>query len=114
MNRFLSAIAACCVLTTLPACAMGPKSQMVGGPCSYDSMDVTGTVEAVYEDAALIKEDGTDIVFEIALSRFSDPPEKGQRFRLAKRFIVEGTCTPYSYMLGGRIDASEQKPVSSE
>jgi hypothetical protein len=114
MNRFLPAAAACVLLAALPACAMSPKSQMVGGPCSYDSMEATGTVEAVHEDAALMKEDGTDIVFDVALSRFKDPPEKGQRYNLAKSFIVEGTCTPYSYMLGARIDTPEEEPVSPE
>lgn len=105
-----SLLAAC--QTGGPAGAMRP---MVGGPCRYDAKDVTATVVKVFDDGALMQEDGTSIVFEVELQRFAEPPEAGQQYEMAKRFIVEGTCTPYSYMPGARIEPSVDAPrVSAE
>lgn len=115
MKHFLlPAALAGLLIAPLPATAMSP-APMVGGPCTYETAEVTATVTAVQEGAALLKEDGTEIVFDMPLTRFGNPPEIGQQYSMAKRYIVKGTCTPYSYMLGSRIDSSEdQPPVSAE
>lgn len=107
----LTGLLAACQIGS-PADAMSP---MVGGPCRYDTKEVTATVVKVFDDAALMQEDGTSIVFEVELQRFAEPPEAGQQHTMAKRFIVEGSCTPYSYMPGARIDSSvDAPPVSAK
>ncbi len=96
--------------TGSPADAMSP---MVGGPCRYDSKEVTAAVVQVFDDAARMQEDGTSIVFEVELQRFAEPPAVGQQYTMSKRFIVEGTCTPYTYMPGARIESSVDAPTVS-
>lgn len=81
----------------------GPEPIMVGGPCRYENMEVTATVTRIFDDGIEMAEpDGS--TFEIRPQDFMEPPEPGQRYRLAKRYIVEGSCTPYSYMLMSRIE----------
>lgn len=86
----------------LAACEtpLDPVTPMVGGPCRYEFTTITATVERILDgDVEFSDED--DSRFWIATSSFYATPEVGQRYSFEKRYIVEGTCTPYGYQLIG-------------
>lgn len=73
-----------------------PPPPMVGGPCRYDFKEAEATVTRVFEDnAELIDEDG-DTFYKL-LDEFDPPAEVGRRYKVEKRFITQGTCTPYGF-----------------
>lgn len=91
------------VLAGLPACqSPGPGPVMVGGPCRYEDTTVTATVTRIFDDGIEFSEDGA-ATFEVRPQDFAEPPEPGQRYEFAKRYIVEGACTPYSYHVIRRV-----------
>lgn len=73
---------------------------MVGGPCAYGTKEITATVRSV--NAAEIElEEADGHVFWHDLPSPDATLAPGARLRFTKRFIVEGTCTPFSYTLIG-------------
>jgi hypothetical protein len=78
---------------------MGP---MVGGPCAYETKEVIGTVTAV-DGAEAEFEDTDGQTFWMDLPGISSGLAAGTQLRFSKDFIVEGTCTPFSYILIGPV-----------
>ena len=73
---------------------------MVGGPCAYDTKEITAMVKSVNGTEVELEEaDGH--VFWHDLASPDETLAPGARLRFTKRFIVEGTCTPFSYVLIG-------------
>lgn len=90
-------------MASLPACA-SPPTPMVGGPCSYEFKTVTASVLRVLDgDIELQDEDG--VTFYIEADRFDAPPEVQQRYRFQKRYITQGSCTPFGFQLIGPAEA---------
>ena len=91
-----------CLAAPLAACKtpLDPVTPMVGGPCRYEFKTITATVARILEEDVEFSEED-DSRFWIDKSYFDDTPEPGQRFSFEKRYIVEGTCTPYGYQLIG-------------
>lgn len=85
-----------------------PGSPMVGGPCSYEFREVDAAVLRVLdEDIELQDEDG--VTFYLPADVFDAPVETGEHYRFEKRFIVEGTCTPYGFQLIGPAPAPQSE-----
>jgi hypothetical protein len=75
---------------------------IVGGPCAYETKEVIGTVAAV--DGAEVEFEDTDgQTFWMDLPGISSGLAAGTQLRFSKDFIVEGTCTPFSYTLIGPV-----------
>lgn len=73
---------------------------MVGGPCSYETKVIGATVTGVGDpEIDLVDEDG--VTFYQRAEAFREPVEVGQYYLFEKRYIVEGTCTPYNFLLIG-------------
>ncbi|MBY9068354.1 hypothetical protein K1X12_15745 [Hyphomonas sp. WL0036] len=85
------------VSLSLAACAAPmPGTPMVGGPCSYAFMTTIATVSRVLdEDIELVDAEG--LTFYKPLDEFDPVPEVGARFEVAKRYITQGSCTPYGF-----------------
>lgn len=82
------------------ACAMPPESPMVGGPCSYETKMIGATVTVVRDtEVDLVDEEG--VTFYQRAEAFRETVEVGQYYLFEKRYIVEGTCTPYNFRLIG-------------
>jgi len=97
--RWIAGLAALTALGAYQASAQGDPP-MVGGPCRYEFTTITATVTRIFDDGIELSEpDGQ--TFEIRPQDFPEPPESGQRYKVAKRYVVEGSCTPYGYMLAG-------------
>jgi hypothetical protein len=98
----LRLIAGLAAFSALAACQTpaDPVTPMVGGPCRYEFTSITATVMRVLDDEIEFAEEDHSR-FWIAASDFNEPPEPGQRYNFEKRYIVEGTCTPYGYQLAG-------------
>jgi hypothetical protein len=85
--------------TAMPDPDMGP---IVGGPCAYETKEVIGTVAAV--DGGEVEFEDTDgQTFWMDLPGISSGLTAGMQLRFSKDFIVEGTCTPFSYTLIGPV-----------
>ena len=92
-------IAAAMGCLTATASAM-PGTPMVGGPCSYEFKDTVATVDRVLEgEAELTDADG--VTFYKRLDEFDPAPQPGDRYDVVKRYIVEGSCTPYGFQISG-------------
>lgn len=84
--------------------AMGP---IVGGPCAYETKEVIGEVIAV--DGVEVEFEDTDgQTFWMDLPAISSGLTAGMQLRFSKDFIVEGTCTPFSYTLIGPVTDEAQ------
>ena len=76
-----------------PAPIIMPK---VGGPCTYQTSDIVGTVTAVFEGTVELTEpEGRK--FNLPLTVFPEPPAIGETVNVLKRTITKGTCSPFIY-----------------
>ncbi|MEZ6002010.1 hypothetical protein [Hyphomonas sp.] len=82
-------------LGTLSACGPIGPGPITGGPCSYETSIVTGTVTEVDEDGALLT--GEEGEFWVQASYLGTLPEVGDTLTLQRERITEGTCTPEIY-----------------
>ena len=92
--KTVSSLALVTALLGLSACNR-PVGPMVGGPCSYETSTVNGTVTEVDEDGALLM--GTDGEFWVPASYLGMLPDVGDTLTLTHEHITEGTCTPDIY-----------------
>ncbi|MCA8899869.1 MAG: hypothetical protein KDA53_01320 [Hyphomonas sp.] len=91
--RLLSGLLCAGILTGLTACEdPGP---ITGGPCSYETSTVTGTVTEADEDGALFE--GDEGEFWVPASYLGTVPAVGDSLTLKRERIIEGTCTPEIY-----------------
>ncbi|MEZ5952728.1 MAG: hypothetical protein R3C13_00350 [Hyphomonas sp.] len=86
---------AAAALATLTACNDIGPGPIAGGPCSYDTSIVTGTVIEVDEDGALLMGEGGE--FWVPGEYLGALPEVGEALTFQRELIVEGTCTPEIY-----------------
>jgi len=83
------------LLPGLAACGPDDPGPIVGGPCSYETSIIEGTVTEVDEDGALFMgEEGEFWVSDEYLGRI---PTIGEKIRFQLERITEGTCTPEIY-----------------
>jgi hypothetical protein len=93
MRTYLIALG---LLAPLMACEPNtPSSPIVGGPCSYETSIITGTVTEVDEEGALF--DGPDGEFWVPAEYLGSLPEVGGTLTLKRERITAGTCTPEMY-----------------
>jgi hypothetical protein len=86
----------------LAACH-APFEPMVGGPCTYDTSIVEGTVVYVEESGARLKGENEE-VFWVPLEYLGTLPEVGDTLTLQRQLITEGTCTPEIYTVLSETD----------
>jgi hypothetical protein len=79
----------------LVACDHPIAPHIVGGPCSYETSVVTGTVTEVDEGGALLM--GEEGEFWVSKEYLGTLPEVGDMLPLQRERITEGTCTPEIY-----------------
>ena len=98
--KFSATLALLASAISFSACAMPPLVPRVGGSCSYESKVIGATVSVVRDDDIdLVDEDG--VTFYQRATSFPEPVEVGQYYLFQKNYIVEGTCTPYNFLLIG-------------
>ena len=83
------------LLGALSACGPVGPGPITGGPCSYETSIVEGTVTEVDEDGALLV--GEEGEFWVTAEYLRDLPEVGDTLTLQRERIIEGTCTPEIY-----------------
>lgn len=83
------------VTGAVAACDHPIGPHIVGGPCSYETSIVTGTVTEVDEDGALLM--GEEGEFWVQASYLGTLPAVGDTLTLQRERITEGTCTPEIY-----------------
>ena len=82
-------------LLGLAACDPVGPGPIVGGPCSYETSVITGTVIEIDEyNARLTGDEGE---FWVQLADLRTPPAVGETLTLQRERITEGTCTPEIY-----------------
>lgn len=98
--KFAATSALLAFAASFSACAAPPDPPMVGGPCSYETKVIGAAVTAVDgAEIGLVDEDG--VTFYQRAEAFRETVEVGQYYLFEKRYIVQGTCTPYSFLLIG-------------
>lgn len=93
--RFAFRLTLAAPMLTLAACDHPIDPHIVGGPCSYETSIVTGTVTEVDESGALLM--GEEGEFWVQASHLGALPEVGDTLTLQRERITEGTCTPEIY-----------------
>jgi len=88
-------LAAVSFLASLAACGPVGPGPITGGPCSYETSIVQGTVTEVDEDGALLN--GEEGEFWVTAEYLRELPEVGDTLTLQRERITEGTCTPEIY-----------------
>ncbi|WP_321488986.1 hypothetical protein [uncultured Hyphomonas sp.] len=83
------------LLGTLSACGPFGPGPITGGPCSYETSVIEGTVTEVDEDGALFM--GEEGEFWVTSEYLGTLPEVGDTLTLQRERITEGTCTPEIY-----------------
>ncbi|MEZ5998206.1 MAG: hypothetical protein R3B98_05895 [Hyphomonas sp.] len=82
-------------VAALAACNRVGPGPIVGGPCSYETSMVTGTVTETDEGGALLT--GDEGEFWVPLEYLVTLPEVGETLTLQRERITQGTCTPEIY-----------------
>ncbi len=82
-------------LSSLAACGPIDRGPIAGGPCSYETSVIDGTVTEVDEDGALFM--GEEGEFWVPGSYLGKLPDVGDTLTLQRERITEGTCTPEIY-----------------
>ncbi len=87
--------------STVPVPENVSAPPVIGGPCTYEDSTVVGTILQVEgADVALIEADGTPFFQDLsAFQSVNSNPQPGDRFEISKSSIVQGTCTPVSYLV---------------
>lgn len=85
-------------ILTLGACQ--PTGPIVGGPCSYDTVEVDGTVSAVSEERVIVGTEGDEIAVPAEYVR--SQLAVGDAVTVKIETITEGTCTPVIYTVETR------------
>jgi hypothetical protein len=87
--------------STAPVTENVSAPPVIGGPCTYEDSTVVGTILQVEgADVALIEADGTPFFQDrSAFGSVNSNPQPGDRFEIRKSSIVQGTCTPVSYLV---------------
>ena len=75
------------------------QSDLVGGPCSYESDIIEAKVAGTEGDTVMFN--GPDGDFRLPASSLEGPLETGQTVTLERQRIVSGTCTPVMYNESG-------------
>lgn len=83
------------LLGGLAACNPVGPGPIAGGPCSYETSIIEGTVTEVDEDGALFM--GEEGEFWVPGSYLGKLPDVGDTLTLQRERITEGTCTPEIY-----------------
>ena len=89
------ALAGFFLLGTLTACGPIGPGPITGGPCSYETSIIEGTVTEVDEDGALFM--GEEGEFWVTAEYLRELPAVGDTLTLQRERITEGTCTPEIY-----------------
>ncbi|WP_139068910.1 MULTISPECIES: hypothetical protein [Hyphomonas] len=93
--RLITGLALIAILPGLAACDLVGPGPIAGGPCSYETSIVEGTVTEVDEDGALLM--GEEGEFWVTAEYLGTLPEVGDTLTLQRERITEGTCTPEIY-----------------
>jgi len=93
--KLATCLALCGALLGLSACNPAGPGPIVGGPCSYETSIITGTVTEVDEDGALFT--GDEGEFWVPLDYLRTLPAVGETLTPQRERITEGTCTPEIY-----------------
>ena len=83
------------LLVGLAACNPTGPGPIAGGPCSYETSVIEGTVTEVDEDGALFM--GEEGEFWVSDEYLGKLPAVGDTIRFQRERITEGTCTPEIY-----------------
>ena len=94
-NRISIALMALGIAACSPATPGDDRGMIAGGPCSYETSIIEGTVTEVDEDGALF--DGAEGEFWVTAEYLGDLPAVGDTLTLKRERITEGTCTPEIY-----------------
>jgi hypothetical protein len=83
-------------LQLLAACHGYDAGPIVGGPCSYETSEISATVTSIEgTDITLVESGGEE--FRLGPEDFKTLPDIGDTVRFEKDSITEGTCTPFMY-----------------
>lgn len=93
--RLTTGFALIAALSGLAACGPIGPGPITGGPCSYETSVIEGTVTEVDEDGALFM--GEEGAFWVTAEYLGTLPEVGDTLTLQRERITEGTCTPEIY-----------------
>lgn len=93
--KAVTGLALAFTLTGLAACNPVGPGPIVGGPCSYETSTIEGTVTEVDEDGALFM--GEEGEFWVSDEYLGTLPAVGDTIRFQRERITEGTCTPEIY-----------------
>nr|WP_321441630.1 hypothetical protein [uncultured Hyphomonas sp.] len=83
------------LLSGLAACGPDDPGPIAGGPCSYETSVIEGTVTEVDEDGALFM--GEEGEFWVSDEYLGKLPAVSDTIRFQRERITEGTCTPEIY-----------------
>lgn len=99
--RLITGFALIAILPGLAACGPIGPGPITGGPCSYETSTIEGTVTEVDEDGALFM--GEEGEFWVSDEYLGTLPAVGDTITFQRERITEGTCTPeiYSVVDGG-------------
>ena len=93
--RLITCLALISILPGLAACGPDDPGPIAGGPCSYETSVIEGTVTEVDEDGALFM--GEEGEFWVSDDYLGTLPAIGDTLTFQRERITEGTCTPEIY-----------------
>ncbi len=90
-----------CALMIVVACQpTSVDAPVVGGPCTYETATLQGTVASVGDEGLLVSTANREII--VPQDYIGEIPEVGEGVTVVVKQITKGTCTPMIYSLQRR------------